>query len=50
MGLKVNGLHHLLVSADNVNLLDDDMDTIRKTTETLIYASVDVGLGVNRES
>jgi hypothetical protein len=44
--LKLNGTHQLLVYAD-VNLLGDNLDTIRKDTQTLIYASKEVGLEVN---
>jgi hypothetical protein len=31
VGLKSNGTHHLLVYADDVNLLGDDIDTIKNT-------------------
>jgi hypothetical protein len=47
MGLKLNGTHQLLASADDVNLLGDSIDTIKKNAETLIDASKEVGLGIN---
>jgi hypothetical protein len=48
-GLKLNGTHQLLVCADVVNLLRDNIDTIEKNTETLSDASKEVGLEVNTE-
>jgi hypothetical protein len=48
VGLKLNGTHQLLAYAD-VNLLGDNIDTIRKNTETLIDASKEVGLEINVE-
>jgi hypothetical protein len=47
--LKLNGTHQLLVYADDVNLLDDNIDTIKSNTQTLIDASKEVGLEVNTE-
>jgi hypothetical protein len=44
MGLKLTGTHQLLVYADDVNLLGDNIDTIKKNMETLIDASKEVGL------
>jgi hypothetical protein len=49
VGLKLNGTHRLLVYADDVNLLEDKTDTIKKNTETVIDASKEVGLEVNAE-
>jgi hypothetical protein len=46
VGLKFNGTHQLLAYADDVNLLADDIDTIKKNTETLIDASKEVGLEI----
>jgi hypothetical protein len=49
MGLKLNGTRRLLVYADDVNLLRDNIDTIKKNTETLTDAFKEVGLKVNTE-
>jgi hypothetical protein len=49
VGLKLNGTHQLLVYADDVNLLGDNIDAIKKNRETLIDASKEVGLEVNTE-
>jgi hypothetical protein len=49
MGLKLNGTHQLLAYANDVNLLGDNLDTIKKNTETLIDASKEVGLEINVE-
>jgi hypothetical protein len=45
----LNGTHQLLAYADDVNLLGDNIDTIKKNTGTLIDASKDVGLEINVE-
>jgi hypothetical protein len=49
MGLKLNGTHHLQVCAADVNLLGDNIDTIKKNTETSIDFSKEVGTEVNAE-
>jgi hypothetical protein len=49
VGLKLNATHQLLVYADGVNILGDNIDTIKQNTETLIDASKKVGLEVNTE-
>jgi hypothetical protein len=50
VGLKLNGTHQLLVYVDNVNLLSDNIDAIKRNTQTLIDASREVGLEVNTEN
>jgi hypothetical protein len=44
----LNGTHKLLAYTDDVNLLGDNIDTIRKI-QTLIGASKEVGLEINVE-
>jgi hypothetical protein len=47
--LKLNGTHQLLAYADDVNLLGDITDSIRKNTETITNASKDVGILLNED-
>jgi hypothetical protein len=49
VGLKLNGTHQLFAYADDVNLLGDNTDTIKRNTQTLTDASKEVGLEVNTE-
>jgi hypothetical protein len=38
-GIELNGTHQLLVYADDVNLLGDYTDTIKKNTQTSLCRS-----------
>jgi hypothetical protein len=46
-GLKFNGTHQLLAYTGVVNLLGDNMDAIKKNTETLTDACKEAGLEIN---
>jgi hypothetical protein len=49
VGLKLNGTHQLLANADGMNLLGDNIKTIKNNMETLVEASKKFGLEVNTE-
>ena len=41
-GFKLNGTHQLLVYADDVNILDRSVPTIKKYTKDLVVASKEI--------
>ena len=45
--MKLNSKHHILVYADNVNILTGSVHTIKKNTETLLVASKQMGENTN---
>jgi ABC-type siderophore export system fused ATPase/permease subunit len=47
MGLKLSVIHQLLVYADDVNLLRNEIDNLQKNAGSVIDASKEVGLEVN---
>jgi hypothetical protein len=49
MGLKFDGTHQLLAYADDVNLLGDNINTLKKKTQTFIDAIKEVSLEVSAE-
>jgi sorting nexin-29 len=48
-GLKLNRTHQLLAYADDVNVVGENIDTIKKNTEALLDTCKEVGLEVNPE-
>jgi hypothetical protein len=46
-GMKLKGTHQLLAYGDDINLMAENIDTIKKTTEALLDTSKMVGLEVN---
>ena len=48
-GFELNGTHQLLVYADDVNILDGSIHTIKKNTEALVVGSKEIGLEINAD-
>jgi hypothetical protein len=48
-GLKLNRTDQLLAYADGINIVGENIDTIKKNTETLLDTSKEFGLEVNEE-
>jgi hypothetical protein len=48
-GLKLNGTHHLLAYADDVNILEGSVHTVKENAEALVVASKENGLEVNAD-
>jgi hypothetical protein len=49
LGFELNGTDELLVSADDINMLGDSINTIKENTESFLETSKDVGLETNTE-
>jgi len=46
-GLKLNGTHQLLAYADDVNLLEGSIHTLKENSEALVAATSEIGLEVS---
>jgi hypothetical protein len=47
--LILNGTHHFLVYADDVNIMGRSLHTIKKNSEALVVASKEIRLEVNAD-
>jgi hypothetical protein len=45
-GLELDGTHQVLLNADDVNILGENVNTINKKADALLEASGEVGLEV----
>ena len=47
--MKLNGIHHLLVNADNDNILGGSVGIIKENAEAVVVANKEIGLEVNAD-
>jgi hypothetical protein len=48
-GLKLNGTHQLLASADDVNILGECIHTLKENAEALVAATREIGLEISAD-
>ena len=49
IGMELTRKHHHLVYADDVNMLGENLQTVRENSKIFLKASKDIGLEVNSE-
>ena len=47
--MKLSGTHQLLAYADDVNIMEGSIHTIKENVEALIVTSKEIGLDVNTD-
>ena len=47
--MKLNGTHHLLAYADDVNILGESIHTVKENAKPLVIATKEIGLEVNAD-
>ena len=48
-GLKSNGTHQVLFCADDINILEGAVHTVKENAEALVVANNEIGLEVNAD-
>jgi len=48
-GFKLNGTHQLLAYADDVNVLEESIYTLKENAEALVAATREIGLEVSAD-
>jgi len=49
VNLKLNGTHHLLAYADDINILGGSLHTVKENADALVVATKEIGLEVNAD-
>ena len=47
--MKLNGIYQILACADDVNILEESIHSVKENTEALVVATKEIGLEVNAD-